>query len=127
MSGVNKAILVGRLGADPEVAYTANGDAVCNLSLAVNESWKDKDGNKQEKTEWIRVVAFKRLAEIMAQYLQKGSQVYIEGRIQTRSWDDKDGNKKYMTEIVANQIQMLGGREKNESNITDEDTGGIPS
>ena len=108
MAGINKVILVGNLGGDPEIRYTAAGVAVANFSLATGESWKDKDGQKQEKTEWHKIVAFRRLAEICGEYLSKGKQVYIEGKIQTRSWDDKDGNKKYMTEVVANQMQMLG-------------------
>lgn len=111
MKGVNKAIIVGHLGKDPEVKYTASGAAVANLSVATSESWKDKNtGEKQEKTEWHRVSAFGRLAEIMGEYLKKGAQVYIEGRIQTRKWQDKDGNDRYTTEIVASEMQMLGGR-----------------
>ena len=108
MAGVNKAILVGRLGKDPEIKYTPNGTAIANFTMATSENYKDKDGQKQEKTEWHRIVAFGKLAEICGEYLVKGKQVYIEGRIQTRSWDDKDANKKYMTEIVANTMQMLG-------------------
>lgn len=109
--GVNKVTLIGNLGADPEVRYTANGSAVANIRLATAESWKDKgSGDMQERTEWHRVVFFSRLAEIVAEYLKKGAQVYIEGRIQTRKWQDKDGNDKYTTEIVANEMQMLGGR-----------------
>lgn len=108
MAGVNKAILVGRLGKDPEIKYTPNGTAIANFTMATSENYKDKDGQKQERTEWHRIVAFGKLAEICGEYLAKGKQVYIEGRIQTRSWDDKDGNKKYMTEIVANTMQMLG-------------------
>ena len=108
MAGVNKAILVGRLGKDPEIKYTPSGTAIANFTMATSENYKDKDGQKQERTEWHRIVAFGKLAEICGEYLAKGKQVYIEGRIQTRSWDDKDGNKKYMTEIVANTMQMLG-------------------
>ena len=108
MAGVNKAILVGRLGKDPEIRYTPSGTAIANFTMATSENYKDKDGQKQERTEWHRIVAFGKLAEICGEYLAKGKQVYIEGRIQTRSWDDKDGNKKYMTEIVANTMQMLG-------------------
>ncbi|MEK6540075.1 MAG: single-stranded DNA-binding protein [Deltaproteobacteria bacterium] len=108
MAGVNKAILVGRLGKDPEIKYTPSGTAIANFTIATSENYKDKDGQKQERTEWHRIVAFGKLAEICGEYLAKGKQVYIEGRIQTRSWDDKDGNKKYMTEIVANTMQMLG-------------------
>ena len=108
MAGINKAILVGRLGKDPEIRYTPSGTAIANFTMATSENYKDKDGQKQERTEWHRIVAFGKLAEICGEYLAKGKQVYIEGRIQTRSWDDKDGNKKYMTEIVANPMQMLG-------------------
>lgn len=108
MAGVNKVILVGRLGADPEIRYTPSGAAVANFTLATSENWKDKDGQKQEKTEWHKIVVFSKLAEICGEYLNKGKQIYIEGRIQTRSWEDRDGNKKYTTEIVANQMQMLG-------------------
>ena len=136
MAGINKAILVGRLGKDPEIRYTPSGTAIANFTMATSENYKDKDGQKQERTEWHRIVAFGKLAEIcgeylakgkkqeqtdfhnivvfgrqadtVAQYLKKGSSVFVEGRMQTRSWDDKDGNKKYMTEIVANTMQMLG-------------------
>ncbi len=108
MAGVNKAILVGRLGKDPEIKYTPSGTAVTNFTMATSENFKDKDGQKQERTEWHRIVAFGKLAEICGEYLAKGKQVYIEGRIQTRSWDDKNGNKRYTTEIVANTMQMLG-------------------
>jgi single-strand DNA-binding protein len=109
--GVNKVILVGTLGTDPEVKYIPSGDAVCNISIATNESWKDKQtGQMQERTEWHRVVAFRRLAEIMGEYLRKGSQVYIEGKLQTRKWQAQDGQDRYSTEILANEMQMLGGR-----------------
>ena len=109
--GVNKVILVGTLGNDPETKYMPSGDAVTNISIATNESWKDKQtGQMQERTEWHRVVAFRRLAEIMGEYLRKGSQVYIEGKLQTRKWQAKDGSDRYSTEIVANEMQMLGGR-----------------
>ncbi len=107
MSGVNKVILVGRLGADPEVRYTPGGAAVANFRMATSENWT-KDGERQERTEWHKIVAFGKLGEICGEYLAKGKQVYIEGRIQTRSWEDKDGNKRWMTEIVANNMQMLG-------------------
>jgi len=106
---VNKVILIGHLGADPEIRYTPTGAPVANLRIATNESWKNKNGQKEERTEWHRVVAWSKLAELASQYLTKGRQVYIEGRIQTRSWDDKDGQKKYSTEIVATGIQFLGG------------------
>jgi len=109
--GVNKAILIGHLGRDPEIRYSPNGAAVANVSMATTESWRDKQsGEQQEKTEWHRVVFFGRLAEIVGEYLKKGSQVYVEGRIQTRKWQDKEGNDRYTTEIVANEMQMLGGR-----------------
>jgi len=109
--GVNKAILIGHLGGDPEVRYMPSGGAVANVTIATTESWKDKSsGENQEKTEWHRVVFFGRLAEIVGEYLKKGSQVYVEGRLQTRKWQDKSGQDKYTTEIVANEMQMLGGR-----------------
>ena len=109
--GVNKVILVGNLGRDPEVRYSPNGQAVANVTLATSESWKDKtSGEKQERTEWHRVVFFGRLAEIAGEYLKKGAQIYIEGRLQTRKWQDKDGHDRYTTEIVANDMQMLGSR-----------------
>jgi single-strand DNA-binding protein len=109
--GVNKAIIVGTLGQDPEIRYTANGSAVANISVATNETWKDKaTGEAQERTEWHRIVMFGKLAEIAQQYLKKGSQAYFEGRIQTRKWQDQSGNDRYSTEIVANEMQMLGGR-----------------
>ncbi len=108
--GVNKVILVGNLGADPETRYMPSGSAVTNLRIATAESWKDKQsGEKQERTEWHSVAMFGRLAEIAAEYLRKGSQVYVEGRLQTRKWQDKQGNDRYTTEIVANEMQMLGG------------------
>jgi single-strand DNA-binding protein len=106
---INKAILIGNLGADPEVRYTQSGAAVANFNLATTETWT-KDGNKEEKTEWHRIVAFARLGEICGEYLSKGSRVYIEGRIQTRQWDDKDGNKRYTTEIVAREMKMLSSK-----------------
>lgn len=106
---INKAILIGNLGADPEVRYTQSGTAVANFTLATTESWT-KDGNKEEKTEWHKIVAFARLGEICGEYLSKGSRVYIEGRIQTRQWEDKDGNKRYTTEIVAREMKMLTPR-----------------
>ena len=109
--GVNKVILVGNLGQDPEVKYMPSGQAVCNISIATTDSWNDKSsGEKQERTEWHRVVFFRRLAEIAGEYLRKGSQVYIEGRLQTRKWQDQSGADRYTTEIVANEMQMLGGR-----------------
>jgi single-strand DNA-binding protein len=112
MAGINKAILIGRLGSDPEVRYTPSGVAVANFNIATSEEWKDKDtGDKKERTEWHRIVAWSKLGEICGEYLSKGRQVYIEGRIQTRSWEDRDGNKRYTTEIVATDVQFLGGRD----------------
>ena len=108
MAGVNKVILVGRLGADPEVRYTNTGTAVANFNMATSSSYTDKSGEKTEKTEWHRIVAFGKLGEICGEYLAKGKQVYIEGRLQTRDWEDRDGNKRKTTEIVAGVMQMLG-------------------
>ena len=109
--GINKVILVGNLGADPETKYGPSGDAITNLRIATSESWTDKNtGQKQERTEWHRVVVFKKLAEICAEYLRKGSQVYIEGSLRTRKWQDKEGRDQYTTEIVASEMQMLGGK-----------------
>jgi single-strand DNA-binding protein len=109
--GVNKVILIGNLGQDPEVRYMPNGNAVANVTLATSESWKDKNsGELQEKTEWHRVVFFRRLAEIVGEYLKKGSKVYVEGRLQTRKWQDQNGQDRYTTEIVADQMQMLDSR-----------------
>ena len=106
--GINKVILIGNLGGDPEVRYTANGAAVANVTIATSESWKDKQtGEQQERTEWHRVVFFARLAEIVGEYLKKGSKIYIDGRLQTRKWQDKSGQDRYTTEIVANEMQML--------------------
>jgi single-strand DNA-binding protein len=108
--GVNKAILVGNLGADPEVRQTQSGRSVATFNIATSERWKDRDGAPQERTEWHRIVAWSPLAEIAGQYLTKGSQVYVEGRIQTRQWEDQSGQRRYSTEIVANQMVLLGGR-----------------
>ena len=109
--GVNKAILIGHLGRDPEVRYAASGSAIANISLATSEGWKDRQsGETQERTEWHRVVFFGRLAEIAGEYLKKGAHIYVEGRIQTRKWQDQQGQDRYTTEIVANEMQMLGGR-----------------
>ena len=112
--GVNKVILIGNLGSDPELRYTGSGTAVCNFSLATTESYKDRDGNQVENTEWHRIVAWARLAEICGEYLKKGRQVYIEGQLQTRQWEDKDGNTRYTTEIKAREMQMLGSRDGGE-------------
>jgi len=109
--GVNKVILIGNLGQDPEVRYMPNGGAVTNITVATSETWKDKNtGEQQEKTEWHRVVMFRRLAEIAGEYLKKGSKVYLEGRLQTRKWQDQQGNDRYTTEIVADNMQMLDSR-----------------
>ncbi len=109
--GVNKVILIGNLGADPEVKYMPNGGAVANVTIATSESWKDKNtGEAQEKTEWHRVVFFRRIAEVVGEYLKKGSKVYIEGKLQTRKWQDQSGADRYTTEIVANEMQMLDSR-----------------
>ena len=109
MASVNKVILLGNLGRDPETRYTTGGDAVTNLRIATTETWKDKSGEKQERTEWHSVVLFGRTAEIAAEYLKKGRSVYIEGRLQTRKWTDKEGVEKYSTEIVGDRMQLLGG------------------
>jgi single-strand DNA-binding protein len=110
MAGVNKAILIGNLGADPEIRYTAGGSAVANFRIATTESWNDREGQRQERTEWHRIVAWGKLAELCGEYLSKGRQVYIEGKIQTRQWDDRDGNKRYTTEVVAQNLTFLGTR-----------------
>ena len=109
--GVNKVILVGNLGNDPEVRYMPNGNAVANLSLATSESWKDQQGQVQERTEWHRLTMYRRLAEIAGEYLKKGSQIYVEVKLQSRKWQDQQGQDRYTTEIVVDQMQMLGGRE----------------
>lgn len=108
MIGINKAILIGNLGKDPELRYTPAGQPVASFTLATTERWTDRNGQRQDRTEWHNIVAWGKLAELVNQYLKKGRSAYIEGRITTRSWDDRDGNKKYRTEIVANQIQFLG-------------------
>ena len=108
--GVNKVILVGNIGQDPEVRYMPNGNAVANLSLATSESWKDQSGQLQERTEWHRLTMYRRLAEIAGEYLKKGSQIYVEGKLQTRKWQDQQGQDRYTTEIIVDQMQMLGGR-----------------
>src|SRR5215213_11744487 len=110
MASVNKVILIGNLGRDPETRYMPDGGAITNISIATTDTWKDKAGEKQEKTEWHRIAFFGRLAEIAGEYLKKGSQVYIEGRIRTRKWQDKEGQDRYSTEIVADSMQMLGSR-----------------
>lgn len=120
MGSVNKAIVIGNAGKDPETKYTDAGVAVCTLVLATKHSWKQQDGTRQEKTEWHRVVFWGKLAEIVDKYVKKGSQVYVEGRIETRKWTDKNGRDKYTTEIVADQMQMLSGRPKAEVDNDDE-------
>ena len=125
--GINKVIVVGNLGADPDSRTMPSGNAVTNISVATSESWNDKEtGEKQEKTEWHRVVFFGRLAEIASDYLKKGSQVYVEGKLQTRKWEDKERNERWTTEIVANQMQMLGERmsqgTSNQGNVTKQNT-----
>jgi single-strand DNA-binding protein len=115
MASVNKVILIGNAGKDPEVRYTPSGAAVCNLSLATTRNWKNKDtGDRMEETEWHRVVFYDRLAEIVGEYVRKGRPVYVEGRLKTRKWQDKDGKDQYTTEIVADSLQLLGGREQSE-------------
>jgi len=122
MASVNKVILVGNLGRDPEMRYMPNGEAVCNFSIATTDNWKDKNGQKQERTEWHNIVIYRKLAEIAGEYLKKGRPVYIEGRLQTRKWE-KDGVTRYTTEIIADQMQMLGSREGggNTYEVMDED------
>ena len=109
--GINRAILIGNLGEDPEVRYTPNGKAVANLTLATSESWKDQSGQMQEKTEWHRVTFYRKLAEIAGEYLKKGRPVYVEGRLETRKWTDKAGVDRYTTEIIANEMKMLRGKQ----------------
>lgn len=111
MASVNKVILVGNLGRDPEVRYMPNGEAVCNFSIATTDNWKDKNGQRQERTEWHNIVMYRKLAEIAGEYLKKGRPVYVEGRLQTRKWQTKEGQDRYTTEIIADQMQMLGGRD----------------
>lgn len=119
--GVNKVTLIGNLGNDPELRSTQSGSAVANITLATSESWRDKETQEtKERVEWHRVIFFGRLAEVVNEYLRKGSQVYVEGRIQTRKWQDKDGNDRYTTEIVANEMQMLGSRGSNSESPTNQ-------
>ena len=121
---INKAILIGNLGRDPEIRYTPSGVAVANFSSATSEKWKDKNtGEMQEQTEWHRIVVFGKLGEICGEYLSKGSKVYIEGRIQTRQWDDRDGNKRYTTEIVAREMKMLDRRESGSGGTGSQESG----
>src|SRR5690554_6182205 len=125
MSGVNKVILIGNLGRDPELRE-ANGHSVCNLSVATTRTWKNKEGERQEETEWHRVTVWGRSAELCAEHLYKGRQVYVEGRLQTRSYDDKDGNKRYTTEVVAENVQFLGGRAEGGARPSDPEDDDIP-
>jgi single-strand DNA-binding protein len=125
MASVNKVILLGNLGRDPETRYTTSGDAVTNLRIATSEQWKDKSGEKQERTEWHTVVLFGRQAEVAGEYLKKGRSVYIEGRLQTRKWQDKDGQDRYSTEIVADRMQLIGGGR--DAGGGDVEFGGSPS
>lgn len=136
MAGVNKVIIVGRLGADPEVRNLNNGGSTTRLSVATSENWVDKEGQKQERTEWHRVVVWGKLAEICGKHLSKGRQVYVEGRLQTRSWEDQQGQKRYSTEVVANTVQFLGApgergemssRSSNDSGFQAQDFGPEPS
>ena len=120
MAGVNKVIIVGNVGRDPELRSTQGGQAVATFSVATSERFKDKEGQPQERTEWHRVVAWGRLAEICGEYLRKGKQVYVEGRLQTRDWEDKDGHKRYTTEVVANVMQMLGRRGEDGGSYSDD-------
>jgi single-strand DNA-binding protein len=119
MAGINKVILIGNLGKDPELRYTPGGQAVASFSLATSEKWRDKDGVMQDKTEWHNIVVWGRQAEVAKEYLAKGKQVYIEGRIQTRSWEDKEGNKRYTTEIVGQRMQFLGTRDSGKETPSD--------
>lgn len=115
MSSVNRVIIVGNLGKDPDIRYTSAGKAIANLTVATSESWKDKNtGGKQERTEWHKVTFFDKLAEIVGQYLKKGSKIYLEGKLQTRKWQDKDGQDRYTTEIVGSEMKMLGGKSEGE-------------
>lgn len=114
MASVNKALIIGNLGKDPETRYMPNGDAVTNITVATTETWKDKNGEKQEKTEWHRVTFYRKLAEIASQYLKKGSSVYVEGRIETKKWTDKSGVERYSTDIIASDMKMLGGKPSGE-------------
>lgn len=129
MASVNKVILIGNLGRDPEVRYMPNGEAVCNFSIATTDNWKDKSGAKQERTEWHNIVMYRKLAEIAGEYLKKGRPVYVEGRLQTRKWQTKEGQDRYTTEIIADQMQMLGGRDggSNASYDGGMDQGGMDS
>ena len=127
MASLNKVQIIGNLGRDPEVRYTPNGNAVCNVSVATTRQWKNKDsGEKQEETEWHRVVFYDRLAEIAGEYLKKGRSVYVEGRLKTRKWQDKEGKDQYTTEVIATEMQMLGGREGMGSGAGEDRGGAAP-
>ncbi len=126
-NGVNKVILIGRLGSDPEVRYTTNGGAVANFTMATNDSWVDKSGQKQERTEWHRIVVWGKLGELCGQYLSKGRQAFVEGRLQTRDWTDKEGAKRYTTEIIAQNIQFLGAPGEQRANSGSSDFAPSPS
>jgi len=121
MSGVNKVILLGHLGKDPELRYLPNGTVVCNFSLATSETWKDSDGEKKDRTEWHSLVAFGKLGEICGEYLSKGKQVFVIGKLQTDSWKDKDGNQRSATKVILSEMQMLGGGKKEEKKAPDDD------
>lgn len=120
MAGVNKVMLIGNLGADPDMRYTPSGTGVCELSLATGETWTDKNGERQERTEWHRIVVWGKRAETCSKYLAKGRQCYVEGRLRTRSWEDKEGNKRYTTEVVATDVQFLGSRDDRGSQSTND-------
>ena len=128
MASVNKVILIGNLGRDPEVRYAPSGSAICNVTIATSRNWKNKEtGERQEETEWHRVVFYDRLAEIAGEYLKKGKSVYIEGRLKTRKWTDKDGVEKYTTEVIAQEMTMLGSREGGGGGMGGDDGGGAPA
>lgn len=120
MASVNKVLLIGNLGKDPEVKYMTNGDAVANIALATTEVWKDKNGEKVEKTEWHKITFYRKLAEIVGEYCKKGKSIYVEGRLETRKWTDKQGIERYTTEIIATDMKFLGGLNKDDSNRRDE-------
>lgn len=127
MASVNKVILIGNLGRDPEIRYMPSGDAMVNINIATTDNWKDKNGEKQEKTEWHRIVMFGKVAEIAGEYLKKGSQAYFEGRLQTRKWTDKEGQERYTTEVVADRMQMLGSRSGGTSRAMDDQPNSAPA
>ncbi len=124
MAGLNKVMLIGNLGADPELRFTANGAAVANFRIACSRTYTDREGQRQEVTEWVSIVAWQRLAELVGQYLSKGRPVFVEGRLQTRQWQDREGNNRYTTEVVANDIQFLGGRGGGGGDFSGSDGGG---